>query len=118
MGSLAISPTAGCATRIPAEGGFKERTLRNWYVPASGAIERKAVPYEHVEFLFKTPTDRKLRIIGHVVPTAWKLMGSTTEAIKAARAGGFLYGADAVYFVDREEMPAMTKYTSAVIVWE
>jgi len=119
VGMLTLLLTVGCATRIPAEGGFKESTLRAWYVPWSGGTDRKAVPYEHVEFLLKKPTDRKFRVIGYVMPTEWKLWyAPTREAIKAAKAAGSLYGADAVYFVDPEEIPNATKYTAAVIVWE
>jgi hypothetical protein len=115
---LAALLAAGCVTRIPAHGGFKESTLRAWYVPAEGAGERKAVPYEHVEFLLEKPTARKFLIIGYFVPTTWKLMGSTAQAVTGARAAASLYGGDAVYFVDPKENRTFTKYTAAVIVWE
>jgi len=119
VGAVSLLLAAGCATRIPAEGGFKTRTLRAWYVAQPGSSERQPVPYEHVEFLPKKPTDRTFRIIGYVVPTKWKLGHDKTEgAIKAARAAGSLYGADAVYFVGREDAPHMPELTAAAIVWE
>ena len=119
-GSLIALLAAGCATRIPSNGEytFKVRTLRGWYLAEPGAIKRKAVSYEHVEFLWKKPTDRKFHLIGHVLPTNWKLMGSEAAAVAAVRASASLYGADAVYFVDKQEIPTAPKHTAAAIVWE
>jgi len=116
--SLAALLAAGCATSnlddIHHKSGFKIKTLRKYWEPVAGGIERKDVPYEHVEFLEKEPTDRKFQIIGYCAPN-WQ---AGHQYIKAARGEAALHGADACYFVDRTQNPTMPRHTAAVIVWK
>jgi hypothetical protein len=127
IAALAVLLATGCATDnteavrhrnnladIHRKCDCKIKTLRKWWAPLPGVDERKDVPFEHVKFLDKEPTDRQFQIIGYFEPN-WQVM---SEYVQAARGEAALQGADAYYFIDREKNPTMPRHSAAIIVWK